>query len=85
MKLLSSQATHNITGGALNINGKAVTVNNDFDIPEDHFKIIEDTFQSVIDESTHLYKATQSLKDLHICKYDTTHYFTSLLKALSSN
>lgn len=84
MKLLSSKASRHITGGILNINGKLISVSNDYDIPEDHFKIIEDTFQSVINESTTLYKATQSLKDLHICKYDTTHYFTSLLKALSN-
>jgi hypothetical protein len=75
-----------VTGAALSIQGTSIDIPNNFDIPHHEFVIIEQTFQKVLDNEINFYQAASFLKEQHICKYDVTHYFNSVvLKAGNSN
>lgn len=84
MRQLTSLETNQITGATLDVRGTTIDVPNNFDIPANEYIVIEQTFQKVINKEINFYQAANHLKELHICKYDVTNYFNSLVSKLGS-
>ncbi len=84
MKLITFLESTIVSGATLNIQGTSIDITNNFEIPQHEYVVIEQTFQKLINNEINFYQAASFLKEQHICKYDVTHYFNSLISTIGN-